>query len=258
MTYIDYHVHTNYSADSNADIDKYILKAKDLGLEYILFTDHMDFGLSDPSFKDIDFDKYFSHMKDLEEKHGLEIKIGIEIGYERNHKGQIEEFLSKYNFHFIIASIHSGQGLDFYNGDFFHGKSKEKAYDEYFQLVLDMVKNFDNYDVLGHLDYIVRYGPYSDKFYEYNGYKEIIDAILNQVIKNNKGIEVNTSGLRQGQGVTFPKNEVLARYKELGVKIVSLGSDAHFNQDYQADFDQVEKILNEIGLKIINNDKYFK
>lgn len=258
MTYIDYHVHTKYSPDSNADIDQYILKAKDLGLEYILFTDHMDFDSVDPSFNNINYDDYFSHMKDLEEKYGLPIKLGVEIGYDKDNKKEIEEFLSKYNFHFIIASIHSVNGLHFYNGDLFHGKSKEEAYLQYFQALLEMVENFSNYHVLGHFDFIVRYGPYMDKSYDYNDFKEIIDRILMEVIRNEKGIEVNTSGLRQGQGRTFPKDEVLVRYKELGGKIISLGSDAHFIDDYQAHFYQVDKRLNEIGFKVINNDKYFK
>ena len=30
---------------------------------------------------------------------------------------------------------------------------------DYFELVLDMVENLRDYDVVGHLDYIPRYGP---------------------------------------------------------------------------------------------------
>lgn len=252
MTYVDYHVHTNFSGDSHADIAQYIIKAKDLGLEYILFTDHVDFGYSDPSFMDIDYDEYFKVMKDFELRYGLPIRVGAEIGYEKNYKKEIKEFLKKYNFDFIIASIHSGNELDFYNGDFFHGKSKDEAYLEYFQIVLEMVENFTNYDVVGHLDYIVRYGPYKDKYYEYDDYKEVLDEILKTIIRSNRGIEVNTSGLRQGQGVTFPKDEVLLRYKELGGKIISVGSDAHFNDDYLADFQEVVGKLSSMEFKILN------
>lgn len=253
MKYTDHHVHTKFSPDSNADIIQYITKAKELELEYILFTDHIDFGSTDTTFFDyIDFDEYFKVMRDLEEKHGLAIKIGVEIGYEKDYKNEIDEFLSKYKFDFVIASIHSGNGLDFFSGEFFQGKSKEEAYLEYFKLVLEMVENFTNYDVVGHLDYIIRYGPYREKHYEYKDYKEIIDRILKAIIKNNRGIEVNTSGLRQGQNVTFPKDEVLLRYKELGGKIITVGSDAHFNDDYQADFIEVIMRLRDIGFLVRN------
>lgn len=247
MKYIDHHVHTKFSPDSNADIVQYIINAKELGLKHILFTDHMDFGALDPYFVDMDYDKYFKAMKELEIRYDFPIKIGVEIGYEKNHKREIEKFLDKYNFDFVIASIHYGQGLDFYTGEFFQGKPKEEAYLEYFKLVLEMVENFTNYDVVGHLDYISRYGPYEDKHYAYEDYKEIIDEILKAIIRNNRGIEVNTSGLRQGLNTTFPKDEVLIRYKAFGGKNISLGSDAHFNEDYQAGFQEVIKKLDHMG-----------
>lgn len=79
---------------------------------------------------------------------------------------------------------------------------------------------------MGHLDYIPRYGPYEDKHYEYGDYKDIIDEILKVIIKNKKGIEVNTSGLRSPLNVTFPKDEVLLRYKELGVRSLQLAQTA--------------------------------
>ena len=244
MTYIDHHVHTSFSPDSKADIEEYINKAKEFGLEYILFTDHKDFGSIDPKFEFfIDYDEYFKILKDLESEHNFPIKVGIEIGYEKNLKNEIEEFLAKYDFDFIIASIHYGHGLNFYSKEFFEGRSKDEAYLDYFNLLLDLVENFDYYDVVGHLDFIERYAPYEDREYIYSDYREILDKILRAIIKNNKGIEVNTSGLRQGEDRTFPKYEVIKRYKELGGKIITVGSDAHFNQDFQAD---VEKVVNEL------------
>ncbi|TJX13889.1 histidinol-phosphatase HisJ family protein [Tissierella creatinini] len=251
MKYIDRHVHTRFSPDSNADIVKYINKAKELELEYILFTDHIDFGTKDPEFMDfIDFDEYIRFMKNLERQYEIPIKIGVEIGYEKNHKKEIDEFLNTYKFDFIISSIHYGNGMDFYMGDFFVGKTKYESYMDYFKLVLEMVENFKRYDVVGHMDYISRYGPYRDKDYEYEDYKEIIDDILKAIIKNNKGMEVNTSGLRGELRTTFPKDEVLLRYKQLGGKHITVGSDCHFNQDYRADFEDVIRNLNSMGFII--------
>lgn len=253
MTYIDHHVHTSFSPDSNADIEEYIVTAKELGLDHIIFTDHIDFGAMDPDFFDsINFDDYFETMKKLEAKHKLTIKVGIEIGYEKNYKEEIKEFLSKYDFDFVIASLHYGNGLDFYQGDFFHGKTKEEAHIEYFNLLLEMVENFTDYHVVGHLDYIIRYGPYEDKTYRYEDYKEILDRILKTIIKNKRGIEVNTSGLRQGQNTTFPNGDLLKRYKELGGEIITVGSDAHFNDEYRADFEKVIKQLEDMGFKLKN------
>ena len=252
MAYTDHHVHTRFSPDSQADIVQYLIRAKELGLDYVLFTDHMDFGATDPEFqKPINYDKYIEYMKELESKYEIPIKIGVEIGYEKDYKEEIKEFLNSYDFEFVIASIHNGDGEDFYLGGFFAGKSKYQAYLDYLKLVLEMVENFTSYDVVGHLDYISRYGPYEDKHYKYEDYKEIIDEILKAIIKNNKGIEVNTSGLRGGLGVTFPKDEVLLRYKELGGKYLSVGSDCHFNDHYMADVNEVIDKLESMGFIII-------
>ena len=47
------------------------------------------------------------------------------------------------------------------------------------------------------------------------------------VIEKGKGIEINTSGLRQKFGDTFPSFEYIKLYRELGGEIITIGSDAH-------------------------------
>lgn len=248
MKYIDHHVHTYYSPDSNADIEKYLIRAKKLKLESVMFTDHRDIGAVNKNFQNkIDYEEYFENMKKLEKEYEIPIRIGVEIGYEKNHKAEIDEFLNKYPFDFVIASIHYGHGKDFNLGDFFKGKSQLEAYLDYFKLVLDMVENFSNFDVLGHLDFIVRYGPFPDKTYEYDKYKTIIDPILKILIKKGKGIELNTSGLRSDLKTTFPKEKVLNRYRELGGEIITIGSDSHINEDYYKGIPEGIELFKSIG-----------
>ena len=50
----------------------------------------------------------------------------------------------------------------------------------------------DDYDVLGHLDYIVRVAPSKDKNYSYDKYKDAIDPILELLVHSGKGLELNT------------------------------------------------------------------
>ena len=42
MIYADYHLHTNFSSDSTAEMTAMIDKAVNIGLKEIMFTDHMD------------------------------------------------------------------------------------------------------------------------------------------------------------------------------------------------------------------------
>ena len=250
MKYTDHHVHTSYSPDSQASIKEYLFQAKEIGLNYLMFTDHIDMGPIEVEFKKhIDYDEYFKTMKSLEEEYQIPIKIGVEIGYEKRYKKEIDELLSKYPFDFVIASIHYGDGKDFYLGDFFDGKSQKEAYMRYFDLVFEMVENFSNFEVLGHLDHIARYGPFEDKTYNYIDYKEIIDRILKILIEKGKGIELNTSGLRGELKTNFPKIEVLKRYKALGGKVVTIGSDAHANKDYYSGIKDGVNILRSLGFE---------
>ena len=61
---------------------------------------------------------------------------------------------------------------------FYKGKTEHEAYTEYFESVLDNLHSGADFDVYGHIDYVVRYGPDKNKYYSYEKYADIIDAIL--------------------------------------------------------------------------------
>ena len=63
MRKIDYHMHTCFSADSDADPKEHIQQAIKMGLEEICFTDHQDFYYPGTSF-DVDVDRYLETMMD--------------------------------------------------------------------------------------------------------------------------------------------------------------------------------------------------
>ena len=68
---------------------------------------------------------------------------------------------------------------------------------------------------------------------------------------NDKGIEINTSGLRYGLPYPHPNIEIIKRYKVLGCKIITIGSDAHNSDDLAKDFDLVYDILRSLNIKEI-------
>lgn len=134
---------------------------------------------------------------------------------------------------------------------FFEGLTRKEAYSRYFNEVLQNIKIYDEFDVYGHLDYVVRYGGYGIKTIEYSEFADILDAILLELIMNDKGIEINTSGLRYGLPYPHPNIEIIKRYKELGGKIITIGSDAHNSDDLAKDFDLVYDILRSLNIKEI-------
>ena len=104
-----------------------------------------------------------------------------------------------------------------------------------------------DFDVYGHLDYIVRYGPNKNKYYTYETYADVLDEILRTLIQRGKGIELNTAGFKYGLGHAHPILPVLKRYKELGGEIITLGSDGHAPEQIAWDFDKVPELLKEAG-----------
>ena len=91
--------------------------------------------------------------------------------------------------------------------------------------------NTDTYDVLGHITYALRYMAAAGVHLELAPYREELAEIFRIVIARGKGIEINTSGLRQAYGDTFPNLECLKLYRDLGGEILTIGSDAHSNLD---------------------------
>ena len=254
---IDHHVHTNFSPDSNTTMEAMVKRGIELGLKGITFTDHVDFDSPDEDFLyEIDYDKYMIEIENLKSKYPqIEIQMGVEVGYQPHLNDRLDGFIKSYPFDFVICSMHVCEGLDLYNGDYFKGKNQFESNRIYLESIRNSILSYNNFDIYGHLDMIVRYGNFDKKFLEITEYQEIIDEILNLIIKKGKGIEVNTSGYRYSLNYPHPNTDILKRYYELGGEIITLGSDAHKTQDLSLDFHTAKKILKDIGFTKISQFK---
>ena len=85
---------------------------------------------------------------------------------------------------------------------------RRKEYREYFESILENIRAFDDFDVYGHIDYVVRYGPTRNENYTYARYSDVIDEILRLLIEKGKGIEINTGGFKYGLGHPNPCEEI--------------------------------------------------
>ena len=118
---------------------------------------------------------------------------------------------------------------------------------EDFEETLKNAKSNVDFDVYGHLDYVVRYGPNKNKYYSYEKFADIIDEILRTLISRGKGIELNTAGFKYGLGHAHPTMDTLKRYKELGGEIITIGSDGHAPEQIAWEFEKAPAILKEAG-----------
>lgn len=252
----DCHLHSSFSGDSDTPMEKMILKGIDLGLSTMCFTEHNDFDYP-PSDREpeniflLNVDSYLYDLLKLKEKYAGNINIlfGVEIGLQPHLSKQNSSFAKEYEYDFIIASSHIAGGRDPYYPAFYEGRSQEEAYREYFTSILENLNVFSNFDVYGHLDYVVRYAPKKDEGYSYERYKDIFDKILTKLIDMEKGIELNTGSFARGLNEPHPCTGILKRYHELGGEIITIGSDAHVPERIAHSFDRAANILADCGFR---------
>ncbi|MFI3171204.1 MAG: histidinol-phosphatase HisJ family protein [Eubacteriales bacterium] len=248
----DFHMHTGFSSDTDVKPEDMVTGAIAKGLQCICITDHYDKDYCDGDelfiFEPEDYIKYMMGLQN-KYKEEIDIRIGVEIGLQKHLKGFYHTFTKAYPFDFVIGSAHLLKGADPYNREVFQGVDDRQSYREAFEEMLELVNAIDDFDVLGHLDYVVRYGNEQATHYSYKAYAEIIDEILKTIINKGKGIELNTAGYKYGLGFAHPHPEVLARYKELGGEIITIGSDGHMPEHIAYEFGLVNELLKQSGFK---------
>lgn len=247
----DVHMHCGFSNDSETRPEDMVESAIAKGLSVICFTDHYDKDNLDWGDEAIfDVESYFQKMIELQEEYRdqIDIRIGAEIGMQPYLAEYYQEFMAQHPFDFVIGSVHSVLEHDVVL-DFFQKHSDPEGYKIYFEEMLQDVQKIKSYDVLGHLDYIVRYSNQGSKGFDLNDYMDIIEEILKQVIAHGKGIEMNMSGLKYGLGAPHPQPEIIKRYRELGGEIITVGADGHIPEHIAYDYHLADDILKSCGFK---------
>lgn len=243
----DYHLHSRYSPDSKCSIKEQVERAIELGLDELVFTDHVDYGLSNNQI--CDYEEYFKELDKIEKVYGdkIRIKRGIEFGMQVETMNEFQRDFNKYDFDFVILSNHEIGNKELWNQEYQEGKSQDEYQRGYYQAILDMVKEYKDYSVLGHLDAIKRYdliGKYPDE-----KVMDIIEEIFKIIIADKRGIEVNTSSYRYGLGGIMPSENILRKYLAMGGRILTIGSDAHKSEDLYDKVDFVKDELKRIGFE---------
>ena len=262
MIHADMHMHTWFSTDSEACPCDMADEAVRKGLKTICFTDHFDKDDLEWGEEGIfDVDAYFVEMQKLQEEYAgkLNIRIGIELGLRTYLKDYYEELTKKYPFDFVIGSVHNVPYKKDVEGNIlytdpaaeklFKDRTDKEAYRLMMETTLENVRTSDCFQTLGHLDYVVRYGKSREKEYSYTDYADIIDEILKLLIEKEKGLEVNSAGLKYGLPFAHPHPDVLKRYRELDGEIITIGADAHKPEHIAYDFAKAEEILKSCGFK---------
>ena len=250
----DCHMHSSFSADSDAPMEEMISAAGRRGLKGICLTEHLD-----PDFPktpdgidfSLDIPAYMEHVRSTVNAGtaGITVLTGLEAGLQPHLGAYYTRLLSEYSFDFVIGSSHIVHGKDPYYPVLCDVRDEADCYQEYFSSIIENLNAFSDFDVYGHLDYIVRYGPSKNRYYSYSAYSDYLEPILHLLIEKGVGLEINTAGFHYGLGEPNPSTEILRRYRELGGEIITVGSDAHSPDRVAADFDRAKTVLRQCGYR---------
>lgn len=241
----DYHCHSNYSQDCRETPEQLIAAAETLQLDILAITDHADFAAGDSCFEP---DSYLRHLKSLAAaSHRVQVICGVELGIQAEHAELCRSFTAGREFDFIIGSMHRALELDFYAGEFYQRFTTiSECWRVYLEESLKAVRAFSDFDVFGHIDIIRRYNITRQTMIPDES-KPQLDQLLEWLIANGKGIEINTSGFRYGLDSVHPHTALLKRYRELGGEIVTIGSDSHSTSTIAQNFDHATDLLKSTG-----------
>lgn len=253
---IDFHVHSNNSFDSKDTIYNMCEAAICKGITHICFTEHFAIDERRKSYGFLNYSKYHNEIEQAREmyKEKLNIYRGLELCEPHVLIKQYESALSEFQLDFILGSVHNLGPVGLTNFAL-HNSSKD-SYEAYFNELYKMA-SYGEFNIAAHLDLMNRYAIGMHGDYEFIQFKEIIYEILKKLIERGKGIEINTSGLRNSLNNFHPKIEILKLYKELGGEIITIGSDAHKPLDVGAGCSDALELIKNLGYKYIFTFKNF-
>ncbi|MCI8939792.1 MAG: histidinol-phosphatase HisJ family protein [Dorea sp.] len=260
--FADYHVHSEFSDDSVYPMEQVVKDAVAAGMEEICFTDHVDYGIKadwdwgtpiryrgKEPLANVDYPKYFAAIEELQEKYSGQITIrkGLEFGMQAHTIPKYEALFGKYPLDFVILSVHQVEDQEFWTQDFQKGRSQKEYHERYYEEMLQLVRGYQDYSVLGHMDLIVRYDKKGR--YPFEKTEPLVLEILKKVIEDGKGIELNTSYHRYRLTDTTPSQDILKLYRKLGGEIITIGSDSHKPSHLGTYIDEAKELLKSLGFR---------
>lgn len=253
MKIYDYHTHTNFSEDCKFEMEDMIKGAIDKEITELCFTEHHDHDYPEEGFEFIlDQELYMSTFYRLKEKYEdqISLKLGIELGLQRHVIHEAKKFIHEKEYDFIIASQHCVENKDLYTKDYFKGKTTDEIFKGYFDEMYHNLTQFQDFDIVGHIDLLRRYSPEVANYDLKKSYPELT-KILKYLIDNGKGIEVNAGGFYYPALIQNPHIEILQLYKNLGGEIITFGSDAHRPARLASHYLEVMRLLKENGFNYL-------
>ena len=232
MYLADYHVHSRVSPDASASMTALAEAAIRLGFQELCFTDHVEpirFGTTQPR-EDYDWAPMTAEFRAAQAAAGdrITLRLGAELGDAVWGIRRMEAMLAQApDLDFCIGSIHTLSekmgGRDLYYLSPRDEAETQACLADYLGQVKKLAE-WGKFQVLGHLTLPLRYlNEGRGMHITFDGFEAEMEEIFRIIIPKGIGIELNTN-----RGNTpLPDEKWLRMYRELGGRVITLGSDAH-------------------------------
>ncbi len=255
MIYCDSHTHSAFSFDAEIPVEQMVLSAIDKGVRVLTITDHCDalaIGVPDNEFGVILEEAVPASVREIRRvaelyRDRIKVLAGVELGEPTHCPDKTHTALTMAEYDLILASTHEVKGREDFYFLTFTDETTPVLLREYFLEQLEVVQ-WNGFDSLAHFDYPVRYVVnQTGKLPDLAQFKSITDEILKTLADNRKALEVNTSTVSSALGRTMPGLDILRRFRELGGKYITLGSDAHKAERISQNFDTAIELIKTAG-----------
>lgn len=264
----DDHVHSQFSWDAaDGDLEATCARAVELGLPAVSFTEHLDVGawqappggwawrgtvrgstdehgrfMSDP----LQVQAYAEEVERCRHLFpDLRIRWGVELSEGHRHPAACAEVVG-WGFERVVGSLHALADLD-HPGEVveMRGALAQRGVlgtvAAYLDEAAEMAASDAPFDVLGHLDYPLRYWPADAGPVPWAELEERVRHVLSVLAGSGRALEVNTSR---------PLELVVVRWwREAGGQAVSFGSDAHRPEDLARRWREVADAVSSAGFR---------
>lgn len=251
----DYHIHSEYSFDSQMKMEDIIHTAKKKCISEIAITDHVELAAN------VEHERNGNEaMKEIEkcrEKYNGEITLrsGMELGNAQLDLKKSIGISKGFQGDIILGSVHNlieNKDVAYYN---FRHVDCDVFFKEYLDAVYEIALNAD-FDILAHITYPLK------AIYEQAGwifpiekFQSQLERIFQVLVRREKGIEINTSGLRVSLNQLLPDRDILKIYRECGGTMITIGSDAHEEKYIGEGIKEALACLDSLGYKFVTTYK---
>ena len=255
----DCHTHSLLSPDGHDEPMIMAARACGLGIRHFAITDHIEIEKLDEWDYAGALEKSFAAFAEIKERFAgkMNVYYGAELGQPLYGLPRAEEILARYDFDFVLGSQHRTKSYPYLDKVPDTPEDRRRCLDEYFEEELALAE-YGRFCSLSHLTFPLRFlalheGAQGAPLFtrDMERYRTIIDKIFETIISKGIALEVNSAGIRKGLGVPMPAAEYIARYRALGGRLVTIGSDAHYERDVGADIPQCLEMIRGAGFSQI-------